>query len=250
MGVKKLAKKTKTKVRVQKDSDISGNSNSGFFDKVQKDLENRHSYLNLILGFLIIIVAGVLIYNYFNRPSSDDLGPSQTTEESTTTTADVSKDNLPGKYTVKEGDTLFLIAEKYYDDGYKFNLIVDANKLSDPNNISANQVLEIPKPDQDLALTPSPIPEANEASPSPASVAQTQSPSPQPASAAVGGALNQTSWGESIKADTYTVTEGDWLSTIAGRAYGDIYAYEKIAKANNISNPDLIEVGTVLKIPR
>jgi len=53
-----------------------------------------------------------------------------------------------------------------------------------------------------------------------------------------------------ITGDTYTVIEGDWLSTIAGRAYGDIYAFDKIAQANNIRNPDILEPGMVLKIPR
>ena len=37
---------------------------------------------------------------------------------------------------------------------------------------------------------------------------------------------------------------------VAGRAYGDVMAFDKIVKANNIQNPDLIEPGTVLSIPR
>ena len=64
------------------------------------------------------------------------------------------------------------------------------------------------------------------------------------------GGGNTTVWGEKIAGDTYTVTDGDWLSTIAARAYGDVYAYQKIAVANNISNPDLILPGQVLKLPR
>jgi len=62
--------------------------------------------------------------------------------------------------------------------------------------------------------------------------------------------MNQTTWGAEIKEDTYTVQSDDWLSKIAGRAYGDMTKFDAIAKANNISNPDTIEVGTVLKIPR
>ena len=67
--------------------------------------------------------------------------------------------------------------------------------------------------------------------------------------AAIGGG-NTTIWGPRIEGNTYTVVQDDWLSKIAGRAYGDIYAYTKIAEANNISNPDLIQPGQVLKIPR
>ena len=64
------------------------------------------------------------------------------------------------------------------------------------------------------------------------------------------GGGNATVWGPKIDGATYTVVEGDWLSTISARAYGDIMSYSKIAEANNISNPDLIEPGQVLKIPR
>ena len=59
-----------------------------------------------------------------------------------------------------------------------------------------------------------------------------------------------TQWGPKIEGNTYTVQEDDWLSKIAGRAYGDIFTFDKIAAANNLSNPDLIEPGMVLTIPR
>lgn len=50
----------------------------------------------------------------------------------------------------------------------------------------------------------------------------------------------------------YTVQSGDTLSEIALKFYGDGTrdSYMKIAKANNIANPDLIRVGQKLQIPR
>ncbi len=56
--------------------------------------------------------------------------------------------------------------------------------------------------------------------------------------------------GSSITADTYVVQRGDSLSQIAGKAYGDVFAFDKIAKANNIANPHVINPGMVLKIPK
>ncbi len=53
-----------------------------------------------------------------------------------------------------------------------------------------------------------------------------------------------------VKTATYTVQEGDSISSIALKAYGDINAWPRIAKANNLSNPENIEVGMVLTIPR
>lgn len=177
----------------------------GYIDKFENELSNNQSKLSLFLGALIVLVILILVFNYFNRPK-EEVGPAQQTN----ITEDVSLDNLPGKYTVKEGDTLFAIAEKYYLDGYKYPEIVKENGLTDENKIEVGQVLQIP---------------------------------------AIGGG-NTTIWGPKIDGDSYTVAEGDWLSTIAARAYGDIMSYSKLVEANNISNPDLIEPGQVLKIPR
>jgi nucleoid-associated protein YgaU len=48
---------------------------------------------------------------------------------------------------------------------------------------------------------------------------------------------------------TYTVKSGDSLSKISKLFYGDANKYMKIAKANNIPDPDKIKAGQQLKIP-
>jgi len=48
---------------------------------------------------------------------------------------------------------------------------------------------------------------------------------------------------------TYVVKSGDTLSKIAKEFYGDANKYMDIANANNISNPDKIDIGQELKIP-
>ncbi len=200
---KKLPKVTK------RGGTISGQT---ILQKLQSELKLNQSFLNVLVGILIVIVAVILVFSYFKK-GQQQLGPAQNTSEQAQ--QDVEPQNLPGKYTIKEDDTLFDIAQHYYNDGYQFGIIAQANKLADVNVIVPGQVLDIPK-----------LPEG------------------------IGGATNETIWGEKITGDTYTVVDEDWLSKIAGRAYGDIMAFDKIAKANNISNPDLIEPGTVLKIPR
>jgi len=251
----------------------SKKSDGNFLDRIQNDLEKNQSYLNLILGALIVIVLGVLVFNYFNKPSEDsgNITPQAEQQKTTDEAGDVTKEALPGKYTVKEGDTLFTIAEKYYNDGYKYSEIIKENNLTS-EGISTGQELTIPKLEEEMAAASpdasaspeasiEPSPGSAMASPSPEEVAEA-SPSPEamaqaspatmtdPDSTGTGGAENQTVWGEAITGDSYTVQAGDWLSKIAGRAYGDITKYTVIAEANNIQNPDTIEVGTVLKIPR
>lgn len=248
----KSRKTSSSKVTVEKNTP----EDNTFFGKLQNDLQGNQSYLNLILGALIVIVLGVLLFNYFTKPNGD-LGTAQQSTPALTT-ADASKDNLPGKYTVKEGDTLFTIAQKYYDDGYKYPTLVAANKLTNENSIQAGQVLDIPKLEEKMAASSS-LPVTSPSS-SPSEEMTFPSPSATPVmengsstsglEKGMSGADNQTTWGEKITTRTYTVQSGDWLSKIADRAYGDVYSFDKIAKANNIQNPDNIEVGMILQIPR
>ncbi len=227
-----------------------------YLGKIEGEIKSNQSKVSMILGALILLVIGILISTYFSKPKPA-LGPAQQTDQQVTQQADVTPDSLPGKYTVKEGDTLFDIADKYYQDGYKFTEIAKVNNIVDVNNITTGQVLNIPKLPGELTLTsPSPTesapasPEATsapEVSPSP-EVSLSPSPNTQTDLGTGGG--NTTIWGPKIEGNTYTVVEGDWLSTISARAYGDIFAYKKIVDANNIANPDLIEPGQVLTIPR
>ncbi len=189
---------------------------TNYLGKIEKELESNKSRLNIILGSLIVLVIGILVFNYFNSGKAD-LGPAQSTT-STDQQQDVASTDLPGKYTVKEDDTLFEIANKYYNDGYKFTAIAQANNLSNADQIEVGQVLDIPKLDN--------------ATPTPVVVTEIQDQN------------------QNITENTYTVQQGDWLSTISERAYGDIYLYQKIADANHITDPNLIEVGQVLTIPR
>lgn len=256
-----------TTVRVSRPEDKRDSDGNGLFDRIQNDLQHNQSYLNLILGGLIAVVLGVLLWNYFTKPNND-LIPAQQTETADEQ-GDVSKDKLPGSYKVKTGDTLFTIAEKYYGDGYKYTRIREANSLANENSLTEGQMITIPK-DDDVEVAD----EANKsANPSPTEVTSPvavaspdtmQKDNPEQAKSGAtpttqmtadtndkgtGGAENQTIWGEKISGDTYTVQTGDWLSKVAGRVYGDPTAYQKIAQANNIQNADIIEVGTVLKIP-
>lgn len=47
----------------------------------------------------------------------------------------------------------------------------------------------------------------------------------------------------------YTIQRGDTLWSICKKFYGDPTLYSKLAKANNIPNPDLIYTGNTLSIP-
>lgn len=237
-----MARKTSRTSKEQLETDTPGS----YLDRVSSEIESNQSRLTMILGGLIILVVVVLVFNYFNR-SEPSLGPSQQTEEET---VDVAPSKLPGKYMVKEGDTLFSISEKYYQDGYKYTEIAQANNLSDPNNIEVGQELEIPKlAVETLSAASTSQPEATPRETLQATPEITSETTTKPQDQGMVEPMQN--WGTPITGNTYTVLAGDWLSTIAARAYnGDIMGYTKIAQANNISNPDLIFPGQVLSIPR
>jgi nucleoid-associated protein YgaU len=264
-STKKAASKAtsaQTVTRVERMEDRGGNEES-LFERLSASFQKNQSFFNIVLGGLIVVVLGVLLFNYFNRPEEELAGPAQQTEIAEDENGDVKKENLPGNYTVKEGDTLFSIAQNYFDDGYKYVELVKTNNLANENSLVVGQVITIPKigddgqavaqatPSPESTVEPTATPEAPTAPTPPAAPTPPEAPSaPTPTEGAVGGAENATIWGEKLTGDTYTVQPGDWLSKIAGRAYGDPQAYGRIAQANNISNPDAIEVGMVLKIPR
>ncbi|POX90959.1 lectin [Mycobacterium kansasii] len=50
----------------------------------------------------------------------------------------------PNSYTVVSGDTLWGIAERFYGDGNKYQVLVDANAIPNPDLIHPGQVLTIP----------------------------------------------------------------------------------------------------------
>lgn len=241
------------KASKEKITNTKTENTSTYWQKLEGEVQNNQSKLSMILGGLIILVIGILVFNFFNKNKGDINGSAQNTEQETQEQqTDVSPENLPGKYTIKEGDTLFLVAEKYYKDGYKFSEIAKANNLSNPDVVEKGLVLEIPKLDLEVSTASAEIAQTPEPSitptPSPTATA-TPTVTPAPTTPETVTPLT-TDWGPKIAGTTYTVVEDDWLSTIAARAYGDIFSYDKIAKANNIANPDYIQAGTVLVIPR
>lgn len=68
--------------------------------------------------------------------------PSQATAEPTAT---LSPQEVPESYVVAEGDTLYGISARFNVD---LAALVEANNLSDPNDIQVGQELAIPRPDE------------------------------------------------------------------------------------------------------
>lgn len=206
-----------------------------------------------MLGFLVIVVVGLLVVNYFRNIDTADTFPTGTqTEEAQAT---------PGSYTVAAGDTLWSISEQIYGSGYNWVDIRDANNIENPNDLEEGRELSIP--DVEVRGVNNQLAEAttvSSATPTPTPVitaSPTPSPSPTPAPTQMAEAESE---GEVISEQEeaartinaggeYTVVRGDNLWDIAVAAYGDGYRWTDIAEANDLVNPSIIHAGNVLTIP-
>lgn len=184
------------------------------------------SYTSLLMGVVVVIVAVLFVVSFLKQTHHVQETSSTSTVANTVTSAPHASalHQSEKTYTVKSGDDLWHIAEKYYKSGYNWVDIAKANKLADPGTIHVGNVLTIPKVTPEIA-------------------AVTITPTPSQATI-------QTASAKAITGTTYTVQAGDDLWDIAVRSYADGYQWTKIAEANHLANPSLIFSGNVLSIPR
>jgi len=188
------------------------------WNSILKRLNASDSIVSLGLGLAVILVLGMLVKNYMASR-----GTAQTTTTEQAQTQQDGREALPLDHTVASGDTLWSIAVKYYDNGYNWPEIQKANKLTDASVIEKGQVLVIP------AISPT---ESNILATS-----TTDAPAPSPTTSVPSVGKN------------YTVVQGDTLWAIAIREYNSGYRWVDIARANMLTNPDLIHTGNVLQLP-
>ena len=178
------------------------------------------SYASLLLGMVVVVVVGFIIFSFaknkINLQQTSSVKDNAATEKQT----DSSKSSLPKTYTVVAGDHLWSISEKFYKSGYNWVDIAKANKLENPSIVHVGVKLTIP-----------------DVKPKIITIAKQEKVLEVPT-------IN------AIKGISYTIVSGDTLWDIAVRAYSDGFRFVEIAKANNLSNPDLIFSGNKLTIPR
>ncbi len=95
-------------------------------------------------------------------PAASSL-PASTPEPAPATTAPVTQ-----WYTVKSGDSLWTIAQRFYGDGNQYTVIAEANGLNEMRRIYAGMQLAIPSLEPPTESVPAPMPTPLPSSPSPA----------------------------------------------------------------------------------
>lgn len=185
--------------------------NNHYKQLIISNLKNKYPYL--ITGILVIFFLSISIMrlSFVKKITS----PSRTIKIEQKTAKTEIKQEVK-TYIVKKGDHLWKIAEVSYGSGYNAYDIAKANNITNPSLIYSGQKLVIP------SVEPKQITK---------------------------GEITQAQTSQVVKKiDKYTVQSGDHLWKIAVEVYGDGMNWVRIAKANNIENPNLIFKGQVLKI--
>lgn len=196
--------------------------------KILKNLKLSEQNISMILGALVVVAIGILIFNYFQgtaKQGTITTSPQQKNTDEVKLIEDGGKmvpEGLPTTVKVEKGQDLWKIAEKYYGSGYNWVDIVKENKLANPNRLLVGQELIIPKVEVRVPLNEKAV-----------TIKQGQSVDSQ-----------------AITGSSYTVVKGDNLWKISVRAYQDGYKWVEVARANKLANPNIIHVGTVLNLPR
>lgn len=121
----------------------------------------QESVISMVLGGLVVLVIGALLFSYIrdwrkvSQNAETEASPSptplmveelpSTVETETNGEGQVVPKNLPAKYTVKEGDSTWKIAEAFYGSGFNYVDIEKENSLSPEQGLKAGMELNIPQ---------------------------------------------------------------------------------------------------------
>lgn len=173
--------------------------------------------------------------------------------------APVSTNGQYQEYTVKPGDNMFQIAQRYYGNGYMFQEICGANTGvvgSNCNNIKVGSVLKIPSIDGSALVERPVVAQAAPAQqPSAPVIHQNVAGSNQPAvvnqPANIVPAAQVQAQAAASGGQTYTIQPGDNIFKIAQAAGGmsNVYAICSANRATMGNNCDQLTAGATIVLP-
>ena len=204
---------------------------------ILKWLKEHEQTVSMVLGALVIVVLGYYLLNRANSPTPPaitDEAPATESEEQVTfkqTDDGIVPENLPEKYTVKAGDYLWAIAEKYYGSGFNWVDIASSNELANANVLVEGTELQLPEVRVRVPVGVDPN----------SLIGQAQAAEPAVTEQVAGA-----------KTSTHIVAKGDSLWSIAQQFYNDGYQWTSIYDANTdkIKDPGVIEPGWELTLPK
>ncbi|MFA6007639.1 MAG: LysM peptidoglycan-binding domain-containing protein [Candidatus Shapirobacteria bacterium] len=184
--------------------------------KAEKVFRNKEDIISMFLGLVVVVVLALILVNFIEKRKGNVEVPGISDQLKIEETKNLgNNENNVGNVVVQKNDSLWKIAVKTYNDGYKWTEIAKANNLKNPGILYVGQKLVLPRIEKTVATTEI---EENIT------------------------VVNQNS--------EYTVVRGDSLWKIAIKVYGDGYKWTEIwqSNRNKLNSPDKLEIGMKLLI--
>lgn len=190
------------------------------------------SYTSLLLGIIVVIIAGMLFVSYVKKHNTSEM------------TQDTSSISTIAQVTINPSVPLTVAP----------SVTMVPTATSVPTATPTVKPTSTPTPTARPTNTPVPTkatPTPTKAMPTPTKVVQAVKVTPTPTIAVKPTATPtpQVQVAQKISGKTYVTQKGDDLWHIAERAYGDGYKWTEIAKANNLTNPNVLYSNTKLTLP-
>jgi nucleoid-associated protein YgaU len=105
--------------------------------------KSAEEMVSMFLGLVIVMVVFGLVVNFFQkRKGSVSVPGAETAMETENENEMMAGGDV---YVVEAGDSLWKIAEKHYNSGYKWVEIVEENNLENPGMLAVGQELSLPE---------------------------------------------------------------------------------------------------------
>ncbi len=118
----------------------------------KQEKRSAEDIISMILGLVIILILGLLIFKFFERNKGKIDIPGISLKRDETIEENKTEENV---IKVAEGQTLWQIAEDKYGDGFKWSEIAKANEIENPNKIESGQELVLPQiEEKEIEKTP------------------------------------------------------------------------------------------------
>lgn len=108
----------------------------------KQEKRSAEDIISMILGLVIILILGLLIFKFFERNKGKIDIPGISLKRDETIEENKTEENV---IKVAEGQTLWQIAEDKYGDGFKWSEIAKANEIKNPDKIESGQELVLPQ---------------------------------------------------------------------------------------------------------
>ncbi len=116
--------------------------------KSLKSVKTNESSISMIIGIIVVLAVGLLVVRYFRNLNENSTLPPISTE------AESGDFDEQGRklHVIASGESLWLIAQNEYGDGFKWVRIASENNITSPTEIEEGQEIVLPDLEEEIIV--------------------------------------------------------------------------------------------------